>query len=380
MKKLFKVLKITGITLGICITVILIIGVLFLNLSPQFGGKHTKQDIKRFKTSQHFKEKRFVNLEPTKTFPSLSDFGKLMKEMSREVSDLSPSKQLPVQNVPKSKLKCISMQTRVIWFGHSALLLEIAGKRLLIDPMLSNTASPHPWFGSKRFTKKLPIMIENLPRIDAVIFSHDHYDHLDYETIQKIKSKVGRYYTPLGVGTHLQSWGIAKEDITELDWWQEVTFDNLTLVATPARHFSGRRLTDSNKTLWASWVIKSKDENIYFSGDSGYGNHFKDIGEKYGPFDLALMECGQYNDNLAEFPIHMLPEETVQAGIDVKAKNVMPVHWASFCLNRHPWKEPAERFVIKATALKLNVVTPVIGQVIYLNQLDNVNEFWWEKY
>ncbi|KXX69360.1 hypothetical protein AVL50_19745 [Flammeovirga sp. SJP92] len=362
---------------SISIAVVLIVGILFVNFSPQFGGSHSEEAIARFNASKNFKEGQFWNLEFTQTTPSLSDLPKLFKELSREASGLTPSKGLPVQSV---KLNEASKQTRVIWFGHSAFLLEIAGKRLLIDPMLSDVPSPHPWLGSERFTKELPIAIEDLPKIDAVLISHDHYDHLDYETILKIKDKVGKYFTPLGVGTHLQAWGVPKEDITELDWWHEVQFDNLTFAATPARHFSGRGLTDAQKTLWASWVIKSDSENIFFSGDSGYGQHFKEIGNKYGPFDLALMECGQYNDHLTEFAIHMLPEETAQASVDVKAKVMMPVHWASFSLNRHNWKEPVERLVAKAGEMDLQVVTPIIGQVIEFNNLDSNITSWWADY
>lgn len=380
MKRALRFLKIMGVILSIGIGTVLAVGMAFVSLSPQFGGKHSDDDINRFKQSKNFQEDHFENLELTKTSPSLSDLGKLIKMVTAEVPDKVPSNELPVHNVPKSELQSVSKQTRVIWFGHSAFLLEIAGKRLLIDPMLSDVPAPHPWLGGKRFTEELPIAIDDLPTIDAVILSHDHYDHLDYETIQKIKSKVDKYYTPLGVGTHLRSWGIKPEYIVELDWWQEAIFHTLTLVAAPARHFSGRGLSDSKKTLWASWVIKSQHESIYFSGDSGYGSHFKDIGEKYGPFDLALMECGQYNDSLPEFAIHMFPEETAQAGIDVKARTIMPIHWASFSLNNHPWKEPADRLVAKAAELNLKVVTPEIGQIIHLDQLENFTFHWWKGY
>ena len=181
--------------------------------------------------------------------------------------------------------------------------------------MLSAVPAPHPLLGGKRFSKELTISIEKLPQIDAVILSHDHYDHLDYESIKKLHPKVGHFFAPLGLGVHLLEWGVPEGKITELDWWGQTTFEDLTLISTPSQHFSGRGLTDRDKTLWCSWVIQSEDEKIFFSGDSGYGDHFKSIGEKYGPFDFAMMECGQYNSLWSE--IHMFPEETAQAGVDV---------------------------------------------------------------
>lgn len=374
-----KVLKWFFIGAGALFTLVLIVGIGFLNLSPQFGGEYTAEDVARLRTSKNFtKDGHFVNLEPTKTAPSFGDVGKMLSVLTADVPGLRPTEKLPVQNISGQELQSIPTKTRVIWFGHSAFLLEIGGKRILIDPMLSDVPAPHPWLGGERFTKKLPIAIENLPKIDAVILSHDHYDHLDYETIQRIKNKVSKYFVPLGVGAHLQAWGVDKKDIVELDWWEETTFDDLILTATPARHFSGRGLSDSKKTLWASWIIRSAEDNIYFSGDSGYGSHFKAIGEKYGPFDLALMECGQYNDSLPEFAIHMLPEETAQAGLDVRAEYIMPIHWGSFSLNAHPWKEPVERLTVKATELELNMITPVIGQIVELNQLES--SAWWKDY
>ncbi|OSY89587.1 membrane protein [Tenacibaculum holothuriorum] len=368
------------LTLGIFVGVIIIMGLLFVNLSPQFGGKHTDEAIARFETSQNFKKGKFTNQSFTPTFPGFSDLGKVFKAVTKKVPNTIPSSPIKVEKVSNQEFTKPSNETKFIWFGHSAFLLEIQGKRILIDPMLSDVPAPHPWLGGKRFTDGLPMSVEDLPSIDAVIFSHDHYDHLDYETIQKIKKRVKKYFTPLGLGTHLQAWGIDKDDIVELDWWEETQFEDLKFVATPARHFSGRGLSDSMKTLWASWIIQSETENIYFSGDSGYDTHFKKIGEKYGPFDIAFMECGQYNDDLPDSPIHMYPEQTAQAALDVKAQYTMPIHWASFKLNNHPWKEPVERLIKKAEEFNITLLTPRIGQVFTLNSLDNSSSNWWEKY
>ncbi len=376
-KRIAKVLRYFSISISSLIIVIALVAIAFLNFSPQFGGVHTEEDLERFSSSKNYENGVFVNQVPTKSTPSLSDLGKLWGFLTAETPEATPKQPLKTLSISKSDLNIDESQTKFFWFGHSAIYLQIEGKHILFDPMLSEVPAPHPWLGSKRFFEDLPIEIEHLPKIDAVILSHDHYDHLDYESIEKLKSKVGKFYTPLGVGTHLKSWGIPEEDIVELDWWESTTIANLTFVATPARHFSGRGLSDSRKTLWASWVIQSPRERIYFSGDSGYSGHFKEIGSTYGPFDLAFMECGQYNDSLPEFPIHMLPEETVQAALDVKAKHTMPIHWAAFKLNQHPWKEPAERFTKKAQELNMSIVTPEIGQLFYLSELNQPPNTWW---
>lgn len=380
MKKILTFFKKTLIFIGTLLGVVLVIGIIFLNVSPQFGGEHTPSDIIRFEQSENFIDGKFQNQSPTKTSPSLSDTGRLLQAMFGDVSEPSPSKPIKVEKVHYDEFVQRSVKTKFVWFGHSTFLIEIEGKRILLDPVFSEVPAPHPWLGNKRFSKELPIKVRDLPQIDAVIISHDHYDHLDYESILQIKGRVKKYFVPLGLGSHLQAWGVAKTDIVEMDWWDETTFDNLKLIAAPARHFSGRGFSDSRATLWASWIIQSESENIFFSGDSGYDGHFKEIGEKYGPFDLALMECGQYNDNLPDYPIHLYPEQTAQAALDVKAEFTLPIHWAAFKLNQHPWKEPIERLSKKADQLNVKLVTPKIGQVFMLNNLENTSTPWWEKY
>jgi L-ascorbate metabolism protein UlaG (beta-lactamase superfamily) len=368
------------LAIGGIVAIVIIVGLLFLNLSPQFGGTDTSEAIARFVHSNNFKDSKFVNQSFTQTFPGLSDLGKVYKAVTKKVANTSPNQPIKVDKVSPQEFAKVSTETKFIWFGHSTFLIEIQGKRILLDPMLSQVPAPHPWLGSKRFSDELPMSIEDLPSIDAVIFSHDHYDHLDYETIQKIKGRVKTYYTPLGLGTHLQAWDVDKDAITELDWWEEAQFEDLKFIATPARHFSGRGLSDSMKTLWASWIIQSETENIFFSGDSGYDTHFKTIGNTYGPFDIAFMECGQYNDDLPDSPIHMYPEETAQAAVDVKAKYTMPIHWASFKLNNHPWKEPVKRLSKAAAGQNIKLVTPKIGQVIHLSNLNSSSSQWWNAY
>jgi len=349
---------------------------LFINLSPEFGGKVSKTQKEEYSQSQNYKEGKFINHGGIEMS---MDFGKFVKSLTGYFNP--PANTVPNSAVGIRKIDSLSIvqykdSTRLVWFGHSTFLLQMKGKNILIDPMFGDVPAPHPMLGNKRFSDELPITIEKLPQIDAVIISHDHYDHLDYGSILKLKDKVGAFYTPLGVGAHLQEWGIDTLKITELDWWQEANLNGISLKCTPAQHFSGRGINDRGATLWSSWVIQSEKDNIFFSGDSGYGDHFKEIGEKFGPFDLALMECGQYNELWKE--IHMMPEETAQAGLDVKAKTIMPIHWGAFKLAMHPWTDPVERVTKKAKTLNLPVIIPKIGASILLKHSDNELNKWWQ--
>ncbi|MEZ4720967.1 MAG: MBL fold metallo-hydrolase, partial [Flavobacteriales bacterium] len=266
------------------------------------------------------------------------------------------------------------LKTKITWFGHSAFMVEMDGKVLLLDPMFGQAATPHPWVGSKRYNSTFPVAIDDLPNIDIVIFSHDHYDHLDYGSVKKLKDKVDHWLVPWGLDNHLVKWGVDADRITSLDWWQETVQHDIEFVFTPARHFSGRGITDRFETLWGSWVIKGATERIYFSGDSGYGSHFKKIGEQYGPFDIGLMECGQYNHKWAD--IHMMPEQTVQAAIDVQAKIMMPIHWGAFTLAVHSWIEPVQRASIEAQRLGMKMTTPKIGEQIIINETYPSSRWW----
>lgn len=374
--KLYKFLKKMMIGIGILIGIIVIIAVLFINISPQFGGKATKEQKAIYATSENYIDEKFVNQSEVQLSMSFNDIRKSLVGYFRPLPNTVPKENLPVKKIDSLEIVSHKDDTRLVWFGHSAFLLQIANKNILIDPMFGEVPAPHPMLGSKRFSNELPIEIDKIPEIDAVLISHDHYDHLDYGSIQKLKGKVKMFYTPLGVGVHLQEWGIEKERIVELDWWQGTTFEGLNFVCTPAQHFSGRGLSDRSKTLWSSWVIQSATDAIFFSGDSGYGDHFKEIGEKYGPFDFAMMECGQYNEMWSD--IHMFPEETAQAGIDVKAKTIMPIHWGAFKLAMHSWTDPIERVTQKAKELDINIVTPRIGESIFIKESQfKPQDTWW---
>ncbi len=377
-KKAIRGIKMIGVFFGILVLTIVIIATLFFYFSPEFGGTHSKERKERYSQSANYQNGLFKNLGNITMHNNISDYpGLILKYFSKQ-PDVFPSGTLPLDKIDSLSIVNYNHdKTRIIWFGHSTVLIQVGGKNLLIDPMFGQVAAPHPWLGAPRFNKELPIEIEQLPQIDAVIFSHDHYDHLDYGSLIKLKDKVKAFYTPLGVGAHLESWGIAKSQIKELDWWQETAYEGINLVCTPAQHFSGRGLADRNTTLWSSWIIQSDSTNLFFSGDSGYGPHFKEIGDRYGPFDFAMMECGQYNQQWIQ--IHMLPENTVQASIDIQAALLMPIHWGAFKLALHPWTDPIQRVTKKATEEGVAITTPKIGEEIILK--DSIRSYpnskWW---
>jgi L-ascorbate metabolism protein UlaG (beta-lactamase superfamily) len=373
-----KILKRIMIIALIIIAFLIVTFFAFTNFYPSFGGDVSKQQKLIYQESEQFKNGKFNNTNPVPKDLSFSETAQLAYTFfTTTVPNGRPKADLKANKIDSTNIADYQGDARMIWFGHSSFLLQIDGKTILIDPMFGKVAAPLPLLGGNRFNEEFPLEIEKLPNIDAVIFSHDHYDHLDYESVLKIKDKTNHFYVPLGISTHLKTWDIPANKITELDWWQGTQLEGLKLVCTPAQHFSGRKLNNSQSTLWSSWVIQSKTENIYFSGDSGYATHFKEIGEKYGPFDLALMECGQYNDMWSD--IHMMPEETAQAGIDVQAKKIMPIHWAGFKLALHEWTDPIKRVTKKAEELNLEVITPRIGEEIMVKDAINAYTNWWEE-
>ncbi|WP_010227702.1 MBL fold metallo-hydrolase [Gillisia marina] len=363
---------IVGILASI-VGMIVLIAVIFINTSPEFGAKSEGLRLEKIKSSENFKNGKFQNLTETDVSGDMN-YTKTLSEYFTNGNKV-PDWSIPVNKISSETIsKTSDSTTKITWFGHSALLLEIDGKKIFLDPMLGDVPAPHPFLGAKRFNDTLPLAIENIPNMDAVLISHDHYDHLDYGSIKKLKDRVGHFYVPLGVGAHLISWGVAEEKITEMDWWESTSFSGIQLTATPSRHFSGRGVTDRFSTQWSSWVIKGKKDNIYFSGDSGYDSHFKEIGNKFGPFDLAIMECGQYD---AQWPlIHMMPEETVQATIDVKGKILLPIHWGAFKLGLHSWTDPIERVTIEAASKNIAIATPIIGEAVTVGEPIPTSEWW----
>ncbi|ALD22698.1 MBL fold metallo-hydrolase [Hymenobacter sp. DG25A] len=372
-----KLLHFIGRLLGGLLVVLLVVGVAFANLSPEFGGKPTSAQLAAYAQSGHYQEGEFQNLLPTTLMTGSSTFAALWRFFFTSVPNQTPAAPLPLQQLDSLSITQKSEEVlRVTWFGHSASLVEIAGQNILMDPMLSIRMGPVHWATPKRYNPILPITAEQLPPIAAVLISHDHYDHLDYQTILRLKEKVAHFYVPLGVGAHLLAWGVAPEKIQEMDWNDSVRLPGLTIISMPARHFSGRGLTNRNSTSWSSWVIKSATKRVFYSGDGGYGPHFQTIGTKHGPFDLALMECGQYDKQWAE--IHMMPEQTVQAAVDVRARVLMPVHWGAFTEAHHPWNEPVTRASLEAARRQMPITTPQLGQPVTIGAGPLPHERWWQ--
>jgi L-ascorbate metabolism protein UlaG (beta-lactamase superfamily) len=282
--------------------------------------------------------------------------------------------QIPVNYLRKEDL--ISLENNsVIRFGHSTLLFKLENQFILTDPVFSNRASPFCFIGPKRFHDN-PINIKDLPNIKAVIISHNHYDHLDKKSVKLLNHKVETFYTTLGVSKHLIKFGISKNKIVELNWWENIKVDNLEFVCTPAQHFSGRTLLDRDKTLWSSWVIKSSSSTLFFGADSGYFNGFKEIGQKYGPFDMTFLEAGAYNKKWKE--IHMMPHQSIQAHIDLQGKVLFPIHNGTFDLSFHAWYEPFEKIDLLAKEKNIDIRYPIMGKAIPI--LESIaTTRWWES-
>ncbi|GAB2592191.1 MBL fold metallo-hydrolase [Dyella jejuensis] len=286
----------------------------------------------------------------------------------------TPAVPLPVQALSRAQLAAAPDRS-LFRLGHSTVLLKLRGGYWLTDPVFGERASPFRWVGPKRFHQP-PIALEELPSIRGVIVSHDHYDHLDRTTIQRLADTTGIFLTPLGVGDRLLDWGVDPAKVHQLDWWESIEVDGLSMTATPAQHFSGRGLFDGNRTLWASWVIVDDALRMFFSGDTGYFDGFKIIGERLGPFDLTLMETGAYD---AQWPhVHMQPEHMVQAHLDLRGRWLLPIHNGTFDLAFHPWQEPFERVTALAAQHGIALATPRMGERLDLAS-PHTGERWWRQ-
>lgn len=346
-----------------------------LLFSPQFGGRLKKRHKEAYSRSKNWNGKQFDNLVETTMGVSLKTMPRLIKAQFTDTKVRKPEKPIPIIPFDEAKWNSKPEKPKFIWYGHSVGLFQIGGKNILIDPMLGPDASPIAPIKTKRFSENSLNVIDTLPKIDAVLFTHDHYDHIDLKSVRKLMPKVDKWFVGLGIGRHLERWKISSDKITEFDWWQEFDFEGVKITYTPSRHFTGRGPFDRQQTLWGGWTFKTSEHNIYWSGDGGYGAHFKEIGERLGPFDHAFMENGQYNELWRQ--IHLHPEESVQAALDVNAKVATPVHWAGFTLALHPWKEPVERFTAEATSKNLEVSTPQIGEIGGLGVSNSEN--WWKS-
>jgi L-ascorbate metabolism protein UlaG (beta-lactamase superfamily) len=333
--------------------------------------------ITKIVTSPQYYDGKFINTNKD----TVQSFGKMWaatKDFLFNKSDqATPLRPIPIKLIAKNAFDLTDKNSLLFSrLGHSSLMIQMNGKIWLTDPVFSERTSPVQWAGPKRF-HAVPLNVDELPEIEAVIISHNHYDHLDYGSIQKLKDKVNHFLVPLGNGQTLLDWGVAKEKITEFDWWDSIKIDTVEIIATPAQHFSGRGVLDRDESLWASWIIRNKDHSIYYSGDTGYFDGFKEIGDKYGPFDYAFMECGAYNQLWRN--IHLMPEDTIQAFKDVKGNILVPVHNGTFDLSTHAWFDPFVQIKELAQQHNVQLMTPLIGEVV-IKQSSYSNYAWWEDF
>ncbi|MEH6403761.1 MAG: MBL fold metallo-hydrolase [Sneathiella sp.] len=352
------------------------VALLILNGCSSFGGNVSDKQLEKMQKSEHFKEGKFVNTIPQ----SPENFGlywDYLKEQFGGDQIRHPPSPIPVQMLNKDSFSNLPpIGLKAIWFGHSSVYIELDGYRLMVDPVFSEYASPFSWIGPKRF-HPTPIPLELLPKIDAVMISHDHYDHLDMQTVKHLASNGTQFYLPLGVSTHLIEWGIPSSQIIELDWWEGAKLGTLAITSTPARHYSGRSLLDYKETFWASWSIAGPKHSVFYSGDTGYSDHFKEIGNKLGPFDLSIIKIGAYGPGQPWIDIHMEAEKSVTAHQDLKAKYMLPVHWATFNMGFHDWDEPIKRTLTVAQKMNINLLTPKVGEVVQPGSPQK-NAHWWE--
>ncbi len=332
----------------------------------------SRSSIKGYPQSAQFNGKTFTNNTPRQRL-GFSTFARMMWDLAfNKPVDSVPSAALPVVQLDAQQLAQAADKS-VFRLGHSSLLFKMHGKFWLTDPVFTQRASPFKWLGPKRF-QPTPIALSDLPPIEGIILSHDHYDHLDYQTIMQLKQSVRYFLTPLGVGDLLAKWGVAPEKITQLDWWEAREIDGINFVATPSQHFSGRGLFDSNKRLWCSWSIIAADFRLFFGGDSGYFDGFKQIGHKFGPFDMAFLENGAYDNRWAD--IHMLPRDTLKASQDLQANWLFPIHNAAFDLAFHRWNDPFTQIVTLAQEHQIKLSLPKLGQGVQFLQPQQEKAWW----
>lgn len=341
----------------------------------KFGKLPSGDRLERIKKSPNYKNGSFQNLSYT---PILTE-GVGFMQVSREFFSGKRVRLKPAGEIPSLRTDLIHLDREkdvLVWFGHSSYFMQIGGKRILVDPVLSGHASP--FAGSVRAFKGTdPFTADDIPAIDYLFISHDHWDHLDHETIMKLKPKIGKVICGLGVGEDFEHWGFDRKAIVELDWNEEVLLDNGFVVnAVPARHFSGRTFK-RNQTLWVSFAFRTPTLNIYIGGDGGYDSHFSEIGKKFGPFDLAVLENGQYNKNWRY--IHQLPEDVLKSFIDLNAQRLFPVHCSKFTLANHPWDEPLATITKNSKEAGISIITPMIGETVYLKDTTQKFSPWWEN-
>ncbi len=337
-----------------------------------FGARPDSERLSGLARQSRYEEGRFVNAIPPSQAngPGWSTF----KEMLFGGQQRTPPGPLPLVDPVATWQTPQGEGVRVTWLGHSTLLLEVDGARILTDPIWSDRASPSSILGPLRFHPP-PVPLTALPKLDAVIVSHDHYDHLDMDTIQALSATGVRFFVPLGVADHLKKWGVPEGQLVELDWWGEARVTPaVSLIATPSRHFSGRGLGDRDTTLWTSWVIRSAAHRVYFSGDTGLTPQFEEIGKRLGPFDLVMLEVGAFHPSWGD--IHLGPDNALEAHRMLGGGPLLPIHWSTFSLAIHAWDDPLERLSQLAHERGVDVLTPRLGAPLVIGGAHPFDPWW----
>lgn len=366
MKKAFKICTRILIVLFIITVLIIIAALLFLNLYPGVGKTPDKEMQKKFaEKTDLFYDKQFHNE---------NEFEVMTDNSEKTSSRVRPTGEIPVvknDNIPDGE----SGKLSVTWLGHSSVLVQLGERNVLIDPVLSERSSPVSFAGPKRFSD-IALNPENVPEIDILFISHDHYDHLDYPTIKAIDDRVHHYIIPLGVDSYLKGWHIDENKIHPLYWWESIELDGVTYTLTPSQHYTGRNPLKANITLWGGLHFRDSSHSVYYTGDGGYYDVFERVYKELGEIDLMMADSGQYDKGWAT--THMNPNETVQAAKDAHAKWLIPVHWGAFVLANHAWDEPPQMAVEAAERRNVNIATPKIGETVDYDNIENFTEHWWE--
>ena len=360
--------------ISLILVVLVVFGIWLFMKQPQFGKMPAGERLALIRQSPNYKADQFQNIHFT---PQLAEDASMLTVMRKFFFGKSKQNK-PPKTLPSKKTDLLHLDRGkdiLVWFGHSSYFMQVDGKTILVDPVFSGSASPLS-FTTKSFPGSDVYTTDDFPEIDYLFLSHDHWDHLDYTSLMKLKPKIRKVITGLGTAAHLEYWGYDKATLIEKDWNEEIRLDNgFTVYTKSGRHFSGRTFK-RNKAIWLSFVLQTPSMKLFLGGDSGYDTHFAEIGNQYGPFDLAILECGQYNTYWKY--IHMMPEETVQAGIDLKARKILPVHWAKFSLSIHDWDEPIKRVTAEAAKKNISLIYPVIGEEVNLRDM-GVFSKWWEN-
>ena len=335
------------------------------------GAEATGERYQRMERSPQFHHGMFRNPVAATVLPPGSG-RKMLRELLLGRQPRRPAGAVPVVE-PATATDPAPGSLRITWYGHASALVETAGGRVLLDPVFGERCSPSEVLGPRRL-HPVPVPVHRIPPVDAVVISHDHYDHLDLPTVTElVRTQRAPFVVPLGVGAHLERWGVPQERIIELDWHEDTRLGGVTLTATPARHFSGRGLA-RDRTLWCSWVIEAGGRRVFYTGDTGYFDAFAGIGERYGPFDATLIQVGAYADGWPD--IHMTPEEGVATNLDVRGGLLIPVHWATFNLALHSWREPADRVWREAKARGVALAVPRPGETVDVDDPPAVDGWW----